>query len=401
MSSTVVDRGEIRRKLTEFAAHWAERTATWAAEGTAHTEKSYAQSFWSDLLACFGINAARRDLFERDAVRATTGRGGYIDVFWSGVFIGEAKSIGADLDKAHRQALDYLSGNSIAAHEFPRYVVVTDLARLRIDLLGDDPWSVEFTVGESGDHLDELLFLAGHETVTRAEEADANRDAAALMAQLYAAMVGDDADESVGDAAPTDPEDEDAAVQHASMVLTRLLFLLYGDDAGLWEADLFYRWVEQTTNADNLGGQLTALFEVLNTPPGKRRTLPDLLARFPYVNGALFADRMPPDFFTHAMREALLAACRFRWTRISPAVFGAMFQLVKSKEARRLAGEHYTSEENILKTIGPLFLDDYRTRADCTLTQGRATAGEDEPPHHQLSVSQVTQPELLAIAQVD
>ncbi|MBE7195972.1 MAG: class I SAM-dependent DNA methyltransferase, partial [Gordonia polyisoprenivorans] len=213
--------------------------------------------------------------------------------------------------------------------------------------------------------LDELLFLAGQETVTRAEEKDASIHAARLMADLYAAMVGDDADEDVADDAPTDYDEEDTEVQHASMFLTRILFLLYGDDAGLWEADLFYRWVEQTTTADTLGGQLVTLFQILNTAPSRRaKNLPDLIARFPYVNGALFADTMPADFFTHEMREALLAACRFRWTRISPAVFGAMFQLVKSKEARRLAGEHYTSETNILKTLGPLFLDDYRARAD-------------------------------------
>lgn len=123
-------------------------------------------------------------------MRATTGRGGYIDVFQSGVFIGEAKSVGADLVKAHDQALDYLAGGSIGQHEFPKYVLVTDFARIRIDRLGDESWSVEFPVGQSPEHLDELLFLAGHETVTRAEEQDASIHAARLMAGLYAAMVG-------------------------------------------------------------------------------------------------------------------------------------------------------------------------------------------------------------------
>ena len=375
MTTSVIDRGEIRQLLQDFSSHWAERTARWRVDGTAHTEKSFAQSFWSDLLTCFGINAARRDLFERDAKRATTGNTGYIDVFQSGVFIGEAKSIGADLDDAHRQALDYLAGGSIGDHEFPRFVVVTDFGRIRVDALGDETWTAEFSVAETTDHLDELLFLAGRESITKAEELDANKDAASLMASLYAAMVGTEADEKVGDEAPTNAEEEDLEVQHASMFLTRILFLLYGDDAGLWEADLFYRWVDQTTSADTLGGQLVTLFQILNTPAEKRPpNLPDLISRFPYVNGALFADPMPADFFTREMREALLSACRFRWTRISPAVFGAMFQLVKSRTARRRAGEHYTSEENILKTIGPLFLDDYRDRAD-RLIANKSTTG--------------------------
>ena len=100
------------------------------------------------------------------------------------------------------------------------------------------------------------------------------------MAQLYEAMVGDDADQAVGDdlALAEDAADEDESVQRASMMLTRILFLLYGDDAGLWEADLFHRWVEQRTDADNLGAQLHSLFGVLNTPTGKRnKNLGDLL----------------------------------------------------------------------------------------------------------------------------
>src|SRR5699024_8466303 len=45
-------------------------------------------------------------------------------------------------------------------------------------------------------------------------------------------------------------------------------------------------------------------------------------------------------------------------------IFGSMFQLVKSKEARRADGEHYTSETNILKVIEPLFLDGLRKEAN-------------------------------------
>ncbi|MBB0968679.1 class I SAM-dependent DNA methyltransferase [Dietzia aerolata] len=367
MSATTLDRGQILQQLRGFSAHWSERIAEWREEKVTGTESSFAQSFWSDLLACFDVNAARIDLFEREARRASTGSRGSIDVFQSGVFIGEAKSLGVDLDKAQAQAQDYLAGGSVGQHEFPKYVVVTDFEYIRIDQLGEDGSHVEFTIDQAPEHLDAMLFLAGHETVSRREEQDASIHAAQLMAQLYEAMVGDEADQDVDvDLVLTeDPADEDASVQRASMMLTRILFLLYGDDAGLWEADLFHRWVEQRTDSDNLGAQLHSLFGVLNTPTSKRnKNLGDLLARFPYVNGALFADVLPLEYFTPGMRDALLEACRFRWTRISPAVFGAMFQLVKSKEARRAAGEHYTSETNILKTIGPLFLDDLQAEAD-------------------------------------
>lgn len=153
-------------------------------------------------------------------------------------------------------------------------------------------------------------------------------------------------------------------MQKTSVFLTRILFLLYGDDAGLWsERDLFYRFVLYDTTGANLGAQLHALFHVLNTPENKRRRVPESMAKFPYVNGSLFNESIPMEYFDEDMREAFLAACRFHWTRISPAIFGSMFQLVKSKDARRGAGEHYTSEKNILKVLELLFLTELRNEA--------------------------------------
>lgn len=338
-----------------------------------HTEKSYAQQYWSDLLGCFGVMPARMRLFEYGARRATTGNTGYIDLFWSGVVLGEAKSLGRDLDAAYRQALDYLEGGSIAQHEWPKHIIVTDFERFRLTELGEQVTTIEFTVDELPDHVDQLMFLAGVEAVTKREEEAASIHASRIMADLFRAMAGDEVDEAVGDAAPTDPEEEDRQVQQTSVFLTRILFLLYGDDAGLWEPDLFHRFVQFDTTGDTLGARLNTLFQLLNTPEERRRRVPESMAGFPYVNGSLFAEQMPQEFFDEKMREALLAACRFHWTRISPAIFGSMFQLVKSKEARRADGEHYTSEANILKVLGPLFLDELRTRADRLIANASTT----------------------------
>lgn len=347
-----------------MVSHWRPRIDEWKTTGKRHTEKSHAQQFWSDLLRSFGVIPERIDLFERDAARASTGNTGYIDLFWSGVVLGEAKSLGRDLDAAFTQALDYLAGGSIEQHEWPKHVLVSDFEYLRLTKLGDNGWTQVFTIDELPDHIDQLMFLAGQETITKREEEQASIHASKIMANLYSVMLGEDADENVGDDAPTDPE-EDWQVQKTSVFLTRILFLLYGDDAGLWnEADLFYRFVLYDTTGDNLGAQLNMLFQVLNTPENKRARVPESMATFPYVNGSLFNDPMPMEFFDADMRDALLSACRFHWTRISPAIFGSMFQLVKSKEARRGDGEHYTSEENILKVLEPLFLTELRTEAD-------------------------------------
>jgi hypothetical protein len=61
------------------------------------------------------------------------------------------------------------------------------------------------------------------------------------------------------------------------------------------------------------------------------------------------------------MRALLLDCCALDWGRISPAIFGALFQCVMDEEGsarRRNLGAHYTSEENILKLIKPLFLEE-------------------------------------------
>ena len=373
-TSALLDRGQIRHNLDEFVSRWRGKLDSWDAVERGHSERSHAQTLWSDLLRQFGVIPERISLFEHEADRATTGNRGYIDVFWSNVFIGEAKSVGKDLAVAEKQALDYLAGGSIGQHEWPKYVIATDFATFRVRKLGDDGWTDTFGLDDLAGHVDQLMFLAGQETVTRQEEAEASILASAVMAGLYTAMVGDDADAPVGDLAPTDADAEDEQVQRASVFLTRVLFLLYGDDAGLWEEDLFHRFVLYDTTPDNLGAQLSALFDVLNTR--SRRHVPQALARFPYVNGALYADPMPVQFFTPAMRDALLEACRFRWTRISPAVFGSMFQMVKSREARRSGGEHYTTEANILKTIGPLFVDELQAEADRLCRNASTTVRE-------------------------
>ncbi|HLF97921.1 MAG TPA: DNA methyltransferase, partial [Methylococcaceae bacterium] len=125
----------------------------------------------------------------------------------------------------------------------------------------------------------------------------------------------------------------------------------------------FQDWVEQRTAIDgsDLAAGLANLFQVLDTPAEKRlKALDEQLAAFPYVNGQIFSERLPLAAFDAPMRALLLDACALDWSRISPAIFGSLFQSVMDKNARRNLGAHYTSETNILKLIGPLFLDDWR-----------------------------------------
>ena len=298
-ASNRLSRDEIRRKLTSFKAHWLRELEDWKAEGLTGEEQKAAQRFWIDLFECFGVSAARMNLFERNARRASTGNTGRIDLFYPSVVIGEAKKPGVNLDVAYHQVLDYLNGGTVSEFEMPKFMLCANFEYFRIIRLGNEDvaFDISFPLAEIVDHLDELKFLAGYDVVTKAEEKKASVQASKLMAELFTAMAGDDVDEPTGDEAPTNYYDEERRVHETSMYLTRLLFLLFGDDAGLWEADLFTRFVEENTTPDNLGPQLNALFEVLNTPEKQRRNIPDSLAAFPYVNGAIFSESMRTQYF--------------------------------------------------------------------------------------------------------
>ncbi|MFC2132011.1 class I SAM-dependent DNA methyltransferase, partial [Bacteroidota bacterium] len=82
------------------------------------------------------------------------------------------------------------------------------------------------------------------------------------------------------------------------------------------------------------------------------------LNAFPYVDGKLFEESLLIADFNTKMRETILECSALDWSKISPAIFGSLFQSVKNPEERRNLGAHYTSEKNIMKLIKPLFLDE-------------------------------------------
>jgi hypothetical protein len=332
-----LSRNDIRARATQFAHDWHGETR----------ERAEAQTFWNEFLEIFGVNRRQVAIFERRASRLSTGHEGSADLFWPGVLIAEHKSAGKDLAAAEDQAFDYLyDRKSISQNELPRFVITSDFAHIRIIELDKGDEAVVFDTLDLPKEIDRFLFIAGYDVRPHAVEAEANIKAAQLMGRLYEEI------------SANGYEGHDASV-----LLTRILFLLFGDDTGMWNRDLFFFFLDERTSDDgsDLGPQLSLLFQTLNQPVDKRSAaLDEALVPFPYVNGGLFADRIEIPVFNRAMREELLACCHFDWGRISPAVFGSLFQSIKSKEARRELGEHYTTEENILRVIEPLFLSDLR-----------------------------------------
>ncbi len=322
---------EIRNRAHEFSKRWENETS----------EDAEAKSFWTEFFNVFGIDRKRVASFE-EPVKKLGDRQGYIDLFWKGILLVEHKSRGKDLDKAYTQALDYFPG--IKERDLPHYVLVSDFARFRLYDLEEDT-ETEFPLADLHKRIKHFAFIAGYRTQTIAPQNPVNIKAAECMGKLHDALKA-------------------AGYQGhpLEVLLVRLLFCLFAEDTGIFQpASAFRAWIEERTATDgsDLGPQLAQLFQVLNTPEDKRsKNLDEQLAAFPYVNGKLFEEMLPIADFDLGMREALLDCCALDWSAISPAIFGALFQSIMDAKARRNLGAHYTSEENILKLIQPLFLND-------------------------------------------
>ncbi|TAF68077.1 MAG: class I SAM-dependent DNA methyltransferase [Cytophagales bacterium] len=321
---------EIKDRALQFSKEWAGTT----------NEEADAKPFLVAFFNIFGISNKRVSSFEH-RVKKLDNKDGYIDLLWKGAILIEMKSRGKDLLKAYEQAKGYLHG--LKEHELPKYILVSDFEIFRLYDLEDNK-TTEFKLNELVQNVQHFGFLIGYQKRVYKEQDPANIKAAELMGKLH------------------DRLEEIGYTGHPlELYLVRMLFCLFAEDTTIFNKQQFQEYIEQRTNIDgsDLAPKLQELFQVLNTPKEKRfKNLDEQLAEFPYVNGKLFEEILPTASFDTKMRQSLLECCYLDWSKISPAIFGSMFQSVMNPKERRNLGAHYTSESNILKLIKPLFLDE-------------------------------------------
>jgi len=321
---------EIKDRALKFSKEWAD----------ASNEDADAKPFLVDFFNVFGIGTRKFGTFEQ-RVKKLNDKDGYIDLLWKNHILVEMKSRGKDLDKAFQQAIEYTHG--LKEMDLPKYILVCDFYNFRL-YHTEDQTSNEFTLPELYQNVALFGYLIGLERKVYKEQDPANIKAAELMGKLH------------------DRLEEIGYTGHPLEVyLVRVLFCLFAEDTTIFNKQQFQDYIEQRTNIDgsDLAAKLQELFQVLNTPYDKRfKNLDEQLAEFPYVNGKLFEEILPTASFDSKMRQALLNCCYIDWSKISPAIFGSMFQSVMNPKERRNLGAHYTSETNILKLIKPLFLDE-------------------------------------------
>ena len=321
---------EIKDRALNFSKEWADTS----------NEEADAKPFLVEFFNVFGISSKRVSTFEH-RVKKLDDKDGYIDLLWKGTILIEMKSRGKNLDRAYQQAIDYTHG--LKQHELPKYILVCDFENFRFYDLEENK-TIEFKLNDFVNNVQHFGYLLGYQKKVYKEQDPANIKAAELMGKLY------------------DRLEEIGYTGHPLEVyLVRILFLLFAEDTTIFNKQQFQEFIEQRTAEDgsDLASKLQELFQVLNTPKENRfKNLDEQLADFPYVNGKLFEEILPTASFDTKMRQALLDCCYIDWSKISPAIFGSMFQTVMNPKERRNLGAHYTSETNILKLIKPLFLDD-------------------------------------------
>ncbi|MEX2211613.1 MAG: DNA methyltransferase [Gaiellaceae bacterium] len=324
---------EIQRRLTEFAQKW----AAWHG-----TEKSGAQTFLLQLLACYGTDPA--DVGAEFEVKVPSG---FIDLLWPGVCLIEMKHP----DQAKKltghykgQALKYWNEAGSQDRAPAEYVVISSFQRFQVWRPGYTEPETEFDLVELPYRLEALGFLGGLETRFIEDRAELTREAAQLVTTLYGQL---------NERLTTPDAVRDFVLQ--------AVWCMFAEDLGLLPGRVFSGLVEVLANhpEESSIDVLGQLFHWLNSLSGRPEH--GRYSGVPYVDGQLFA--APGVVHLEPSEVALLAqACGYRWNLVEPAIFGSLLEGALGRERQWALGAHYTSEANILQVVGPTIVDPWRRR---------------------------------------
>lgn len=260
-----------KKEAKEFVKRWQKRLA--AIPAGSNNEQQDTQKFWVDLLInVLGIPSNTIDSFV-DFERKVRGR--RIDVFVSDHnFLCEQKSWGIDLDKPEprnggmetplQQAMWY--ARHLPYSERPRWVMTCNFGTFRLyDLDNERPEDTvqEFSLEELPDSLYLLSFLTSNETSRLHKEQQLSIEAGAYVSRLYDALAKQ--------YHHIEEKDERAQEEQRSLnvLITRIIFLLYAEDADLLQShQAFGRYCEG--DPAKLRRKLVDLFETIDTPLEQR-----------------------------------------------------------------------------------------------------------------------------------
>ena len=335
-------------------------------------EKQHTQQFWSDLLHrvyCITDFSQRVEFEKRVPLEHTS----FIDVFIPETHvIIEQKSLGVDLLKRKKQsdgselnpfeqAQRY--GGRLPFSERPRWIVTCNFEKFYIYDMNEvrpEEKPIEILLAELPEKYYLLSFLLDATVKKITVEQQLSVKAGELVGKLYDLMLPQYKD-------PANPE----TLKSLNIFCVRIVFCLYAEDAMLFGAkgSEFHDYLISFLDK-NRRTALINLFRILNTPEAERDPYEEqALLDFPYVNGGLFEGDIEIPRLSDDVMKLILEDMseNLDWSKISPTIFGAVFESTLNPETRRSGGMHYTSIENIHKVIDPLFLDDLQTEFETIL----------------------------------
>ncbi|WP_230586741.1 class I SAM-dependent DNA methyltransferase [Ralstonia solanacearum] len=244
--------------------------------------------------------------------------------------------------------IDEMKNAEVVTKHQPRFIIaINDTDLLAIDTKTAD--TLDTSLAELNKKFDFFLPWANMEKAQFQPESAADVKAAEKMAKLF---------DLLRDNNPATTAQE---IHWQNVFLSRILFCYFAEDTGIFDPKLFTNHIASHTAADgsDLDDYLSRAFDVMNQED--RNGVPDYLADFPYVNGGLFADKLPVPKFNRKSRAMLIeCGADLDWSEINPDIFGSMIQAVVDPSQRGNMGMHYTSVQNIMKVVEPLFLNELK-----------------------------------------
>jgi len=343
---------EIRSRLGDFAAKWS------VYEGT---ERSEAQTFLTQLFACYGTERESVATFEEPQ------EGGFIDLIWPRVCLFEMKrpSEANRLARHRDQAMRYWANTADPGRNIPTptYVVICAFKTLEVWQPGSYPDGprLELDLIELPDRYEALLFLAGREPVFSGGHEDLTRETVSRVVEVYQRL----------------RERQAAPPEELRDFILQVVWCMFAEDLGQLEAQLFTRLLDrliedrQRSSIEDLG----QLFTYLNTHDGGPSQ--GLYAGVRYANGGLFQDparvHLEPDELA-----VLRMACESDWARVQPSIFGSLMEGGLGHDMQWALGAHYTHEADIRKVVTPTIVRPWEERIENITTHAEAVQAQND-----------------------
>ncbi len=340
--------------MSEERQHRLAQFVDWSTQHITGDEKGQAQIFLDRLFQAFGQRGSldvggtpefriRKERDESGGAASTS----FADYVWKPVVLIEMKKRGELLAKHRQQAFDYwikLVPNR------PQYTVLCNFDEFwiydfNIDL--DDPLDT-VTLATLPQRYEPLNFLfpTNEKPIFQNNRVEVTKIAADRLASAFFHM--------------THIRKVDR--QLAQRFILQMLVALFAEDIDLLPKSFVTTLLADIKTPEDSYDLLGNLFEAMNRPNG---TPAGRFKGVRYFNGGLFKDPARLALDENGIELAHLRhAAQENWSKVSPDIFGTLFQHSMDAGERHAFGAHYTAPIDIMKIVKPTIVEPWTQLID-------------------------------------